>query len=190
VSKKNFQKAAKLKITLITPLKENQKTLRKQVIFGCKRQRPVKVHRDSVTKEHGRIEGRAYELYPATPMLDKWEEWGIKRVVKVTRYRHEIGEKPTIEEVYYVSNGRLTLRKFAKYIRKHWYVENKLNYVKDVTFREDSSIKRVHPHNFSALIDISLNILRKHWEKNIRSTRYSCAWNFEKALELCGIEQD
>jgi predicted transposase YbfD/YdcC len=176
---------------LITTLKDNQEILRKQVVFGCQRQKAVKTYREAVKKEHGRIEQRTYELYHASPMLDKWkEEWGIKRVIKVTRWRHKLGGDPAVEESYYVSNGRLTVRKFAKYIRKHWFVENKVNYVKDVTFREDQTTKRVRPHNFSVLIDFAMNLLRRNGKKNIRSARYTCAWNLKKALNLCGVERE
>jgi predicted transposase YbfD/YdcC len=189
VSKKNFELASKFNLTLISQLKDNHETLHKQVIFGCQRQSPLKTYTESVKKEHGRIEQRTYALYCAFPMLDKWKkEWKIKRIIQVTRYRHKLGEDPTIEESYYVSNGKLTVRKFAKYIRKHWFIENKVNYVKDMTFREDGTTKRIRPHNFSTLIDFAMNLLRKRSEKNIRSARYSCAWNIGKALDCCGIK--
>jgi hypothetical protein len=64
---------------------------------------------------------------------------------------------------------------------------DKVNYVKDVTFREDSTTKRVRPQNFSVLIGLAMNLLRRKGEKNIRSARYACVYKFGKILDFYDI---
>ena len=49
------------------------------------------------------------------------------------------------------------------YIRQHWLIENGLNYVKDVSFLEDSSKRHINPVNFSRCISFALNIIRKNF---------------------------
>lgn len=49
-------------------------------------------------------------------------------------------------------------------IRRHWGIENRLHYVKDVTFKEDDSkIKSGNaPENFSLIRNIVINIFRNN----------------------------
>jgi hypothetical protein len=210
--KKTLELASDLELTLITQVKNNQKKLSDQIKHGCKTQKPLADVEDEATKEHGRIEHRKYELYNASPMLDKWPEWKIRYIIKVTRYREELGISKSIEESYYVTNGpftdplsllnraelaelgkgtkktermrnKLLIQQYSTGIRKHWYVENKLNYVKDEIFKEDLTTKRVRPHNFSILMSLAMNAMRRRNETNIRTTRYALAMNLSKLLD-------
>jgi len=72
------------------------------------------------------------------------------------------------------------------YIRKHWFVENKLHYVKDVAFLEDRLRKEKKADRFSMCIDISLNILRKMKVKNIKGALYDNSMNIHKMLLFFG----
>ena len=49
-----------------------------------------------------------------------------------TRDRH-----PFTETVYYLSSQNLTADTYMTFIRGHWAIENRLHWVKDVTFHED-----------------------------------------------------
>jgi predicted transposase YbfD/YdcC len=121
-------------------------------------------------------------------MLDKWKsEWPhISKIVKVTRLRQKanVDAEASVTESYYVSNHNLTAGEFAKYIREHWFVENKLHHVKDSTFREDFSMKIVKPFVFSCIVDFAM-LLLKHWKiSNFRDAIYrfslDCSSLFEK----------
>jgi hypothetical protein len=160
--------------------------LHKQVIHGCNVYQPIEVIADDVTKEHGRIEHRKYELYNAVPILEKWPEWGIRKIIKVTRYREEISKPPVISESYYVTNGDLPLKILAKVIREHWFIENKRHYVKDVVFREDYARRRINPYPFSFCIDIALNICKMQDTKSIRSSLIENGLNFNKLMNNYG----
>jgi predicted transposase YbfD/YdcC len=179
--KKTFELAEKAKAILVTQVKDNQKSLKKQTEHGCAIQKPIGKYADEIDKQHGRIEKREYELFDASPMLDKWKsDWPyIRQVVKVTRFRQEIRKEPTIEIAYYVTNGQLEVEELAGCIRDHWFIENKLHHVKDRTFREDYTTKRVNPWIFSTIIDFGLNIMKRKNVDNVRSSLYENVLDFE-----------
>lgn len=64
--------------------------------------------------------------------------------------------------VYYISSLKLEAEKFAAGIRKHWEIENRLHYVKDVVFKEDHSpISQINAAtNLSIITTIAINLLR------------------------------
>jgi hypothetical protein len=172
--------AEKAGATLITQVKGNQKSLQKQIIHGTKIQRAVDFFEEPVDKAHGRIEQRKYEVFEINPMLNKWrKDWPyIRRVIRVTRFRSW-----KINISYYVSNGILSAQEFGKYIRRHWFIENKLHYVKDTAFREDKCCKRVNPYVFSSLIDWAINLLKLKNVKSINQELYINTMNLEAAMK-------
>ena len=75
---------------------------------------------------------------------------------------------------YFGSQGVTTAESFAKAVRSHWCIENSLNWVLDVTFREDDCrVRKDHaPHNFAALRQFALALLRQdtQYPKRRRAT--------------------
>jgi predicted transposase YbfD/YdcC len=185
--KKTFECADLAQAILLTQVKENHKTLLKQLEHGCHIQRPLAFHDDGWEKAHGRLERRQYEVFSSRPMLDKWQnEWGsIEQVIRVTRFRQRLNskQKETEEVHYYASNRSLSADISSQAIRRHWYIENKLHYVKDVAFQEDANIKRVNPFVFSTCIDFALNRLRKNGCKNIKNKIYEISLNIENLIK-------
>ena len=59
------------------------------------------------------------------------------------------------------------------YSRRHWSIENRLHYVRDVTFREDSSQFRPGnaPRNVATFRKLSVNTIRYAGRVNIAYTR-------------------
>ncbi|MGW3655135.1 ISAs1 family transposase [Streptomyces sp. NPDC005151] len=118
------------------------------------------VHKES-ERGHSRLE---------TPVT-KAVTWGdlafpyVRQVARVVRHRTvEASGKRTREIVYLITD--LTSRRaapetFARYARGHWGVENKIHYVRDVTFGEDAArIRTGHgPQNISTLRSIAINFL-------------------------------
>ena len=78
--------------------------------------------------------------------------------------------------------AKLSAKSYAKAIRGHWGIENKLHYVKDTAFREDSHIKRINPYIFSFLIDFCLNIIRSNNTTSIRQFLFEASLNFKNIL--------
>lgn len=75
----------------------------------------------------------------------------------------------------------------AKIIQGHWGIENKVNHVKDVLFKEDSSRIRVNPGIFARLRSFSLNILRSKNIENISQARFLNCLNINFTLNYKGI---
>jgi hypothetical protein len=119
-------------------------------------------------------------------MLKKWQnDWGlVTNIIRVTRYRERLNspQESTQEVHYYVSNRLLPVEKYARAIRQHWYIENKLHHVKDVAFQEDRGLRRVNPALFSTCIDFALNRLRYSGELNIKGKLYEISLNIKNLL--------
>ena len=60
----------------------------------------------------------------------------------------------------------------AQAIRDHWAIENRSHYVRDGSFREDSSRIRCNPAIFARLRSFASNILRFNGVENVCDTRY------------------
>lgn len=86
---------------------------------------------------------------------------GLKQFVSVQRVVNRNGKKRE-EVAYFISSRKSNAFLYAQGVRLHWEIENSLHYVKDVTFKEDSSkIKRGNaPQNISTIKNIAINILR------------------------------
>ncbi|MDR3285203.1 MAG: transposase [Holosporales bacterium] len=99
-------------------------------------------------------------------------------------YREELNVgKPTVTDNYYVCNKELSIEEFAKYIRQHWGIENKLHYVKDVTMREDFTTKRRNPFIFSFCMAAVLNIMRVKNETNISEALHINGMRLSECIE-------
>ena len=117
-----------------------------------------------VDKGHGRLEIRSYEACNELSESIK-EEWkGAKTALKVERQR-EVKGKISVETVYGITSldlSRVSLKKIASYWRGHWFIENKLHYVRDVTLGEDKC--RVRKGNGSQVLaslrNVVLNLFR------------------------------
>lgn len=118
----------------------------------------------------------------------------VKTVVQVDRriIKYDSkgkGKTVSIETSYYVSNVTLTAKQSYQMIRKHWWIENKVHYVKDVSMVEDKSRIRVNAQNMIILRDIGLNLIRK----NISSKEYvkneliSNCMNLSRVLAYRGL---
>lgn len=73
--------------------------------------------------------------------------------------------------------------------RAHWSIENRLHWVRDVTFDEDRSRVRKHagPHVMASLRNVALSLLRLAGATNIAQALRRCAWQRALPLRLIGI---
>ena len=58
----------------------------------------------------------------------------------ITRNYRKINNEVSIQEKYYISDLKLSRQEFAKVVRGHLAIENKLHWILDVHFREDWSL--------------------------------------------------
>lgn len=189
--KKTFEAAKEADATLITQVKDNQETLRKQLEHGSKIQKPIEIFESDWECAHGRIEKRTYKVYNAQPCLRKFLEWReIRQFIVVDRIREIKGGKRSEERPIYVCNNNLSAKNYSEYIRLHWGIENKLHYVKDVSFLEDTTKHHINPVSFSTCISFALNIIRKNFDfsskktPSIRGILVENAMNLENVLNF------
>ena len=84
------------------------------------------------------------------------------------------------ERRYYLSSLPLDARLFARAVRCHWHVENRLHWVLDVVFHEDlSRLRSGHgPRNMATVRHMALNLLRGARDKHsLKVRRKSVAWD-------------
>lgn len=96
---------------------------------------------ETVERQKGRLEKRQVSVFTILPAhKELWQD--IKTSIKVVRSgsRKEKGKTIHYRNVsYYMSDIILNASSFAKAIRQHWSIENKLHWVKDAIFKEDKS---------------------------------------------------
>jgi predicted transposase YbfD/YdcC len=146
---------------------------------------------ETVEKDHGRLEIRRY--YQSTELdwfadFKKWE--GLQSVGLVEAIRESKGQR-TVERRYYLSSLPLAVAQFARAVRGHWGVENKLHWVMDVCFREDQSRARTGyaAENLATLRRLALNLLRqeKTKKRGIKGKQLNASWDHAYLLRLIGI---
>lgn len=146
---------------------------------------------ETVEKDHGRFEIRRY--YQSTALgwfadQGKWE--GLKSVGMVESTREWKG-KTTVERRYFLSSLPLGIETFARAVRGHWGVENKLHWVLDVCLREDQSRARTGyaAENLATLRRLALNMLKREKTKKrgIRGKQLNASWDHPYLLRLLGI---
>jgi predicted transposase YbfD/YdcC len=146
---------------------------------------------ETVEKDHGRLETRRY--YQSAELdwfadQGKWE--GLKSVGMVEAIR-EINGTRSVERRYYLSSLPLNVELFARAVRGHWSVENKLHWVLDVCFREDQSRVRTGyaAENLATLRRLALNLLKREKTKKrgIKGKQLNAGWDHTYLLRLLGI---
>ena len=146
---------------------------------------------ETVEKDHGRLETRRYFQSDQLNWFadrSKWE--GLKSVGMVESTR-EVDGKTTVERRYYLSSLPLGAETFARAVRSHWGVENKVHWVMDVCFREDQSRARAGyaAENLATLRRLALNLLKREKTKKrgIRGKQLNASWDHAYLLRLLGV---
>jgi predicted transposase YbfD/YdcC len=147
---------------------------------------------ETVEKDHGRIETRRYYQSDHLEWFADKAKWeGLVSVGMVESIR-EIGGKATVERRYYLSSLKLEVGTFARAVRGHWGVENKLHWVMDVCFGEDQSRARqgYAAENLAALRRLALNILKqeKTKKRGTRGKMLNASWDHPYLLKLLGVQ--
>ena len=97
------------------------------------------------------------------------------------------------EVVYGVTSLQGTGKRAAKallaLVRGHWTVENRLHWVRDVTYDEDRSQVRTKngPRAMATLRNMAMSLLRLAGASYIASANRWCNWNVEGSLRLLGL---
>lgn len=145
----------------------------------------------TVEKDHGRLETRRYYQ---SDYLDwfadraKWE--GLKSCGMVESIR-EVNGQVTTERRYYLASLNSAVETFARAVRNHWGVENKVHWIMDVCFREDQSRARAGyaAENLATLRRLALNLLKrdKTKKRGIKGKQLNAGWDHAYLLRLLEI---
>jgi hypothetical protein len=188
LSKKTFEAAAAANAHLIVQLKDNQPTLCQKVEAACNTAMPLSGVQTVDENRRNRHETRTIAVFDATPAVSgtEWEPY-VAAVIQVERsvlaFQPATGLwKASAETSFYLSNRPVEANHAAVAIRKHWLIENKLHYTRDVTLREDASRIRKNPGIFARIRSFAYNILRFNQSDTIAQDRYAAALGGLKSL--------
>ena len=137
----------------------------------------------SVSTDHGRRSRRTIKaaLAPA------WIGFaGAAQVAQVRRTVTKKGKK-TVEVVYLITSDRdASPATLAAWIRGHWEIENKLHWVRDVTYQEDKSLVRTGnaPRVMASLRSLAISLLRLDGHSNIAAANRHHARDPQRTLNL------
>jgi predicted transposase YbfD/YdcC len=149
---------------------------------------------ETVEKDHGRLEIRRYYQSDQLGWFADRRKWEALRSVGLVESVRELGGKTTVERRYYLSSLVLDVATFARAVRGHWGVENKLHWVMDVCFREDQSRVRTGyaAENLATLRRLALNLLKRERTKKrgIRGKQLNASWDHAYLLRLLGVQPE
>jgi len=146
---------------------------------------------ETVEKDHGRLETRRYYQSDELGWFADQDQWEGLRTVGVVESIREVGGQRTIERRYFLCSLGLAVQEFARAVRGHWGVENKLHWVMDVCFGEDQSRARAGyaAENLATLRRLALNLLRqdKTTQRGIKGKQLNAGWNNAYLQQILGI---
>jgi predicted transposase YbfD/YdcC len=146
---------------------------------------------ETVEKDHGRVEIRRYYQSEQLDWFADRSKWEGLRSVGMVESVREVGGKSTVERRYYLASLCSGVETFARAVRSHWGVENKVHWVMDVCFREDQSRARAGyaAENLATLRRLALNLLKREKTKKrgIRGKQLNASWDHAYLLRLLGI---
>ena len=151
---------------------------------------PQGTHHTRTGIGHGRAEQRVIEVLAAPDHLGFP---GGAQVFQITRYRtnRTIGARQT-ETAYGITSLRPDQAgptHIAAYLRGHWQIENRLHWVRDVTYGEDASRLRTGtaPRAMASLRNLAISALRQTGHTNIAAGLRHMARDPARPLQLLGI---
>jgi len=183
----------------ILPVKANQKTVQHAIAEAFVPAQVAKGHQAIGLEEafasstiigHGRIESRYL-----TVTSDLNDYLDFPHVQQVFRLQRIIQHQATGQLSYQVSFGITSLsreccspEKLLDLVRSHWHIENRLHYVRDVTFHEDAcQIRHTKRQRLLATLNnLVIGLIRRcdQFDYIPEARRYFDA-NYDEAFQLC-----
>ena len=140
----------------------------------------------------GRIEERRLKASTAMEGYSAWP--GLKRVLKmerkITKKRTGVSRQEEAYAITSLDERRASAEQLLKLWREHWHIENKLHYVRDVTFKEDKSMVKAGkiPQVMAALRNAAISLMRASGATNIARACRRYAAQPGLALSAIGLD--
>jgi hypothetical protein len=121
--------------------------------------------------------------------LNEWAHWpALAQVGRLTSLRRRKGQT-TIETSYIITSlspEHATPAQLLALVRGHWGIENRLHWVRDVTFDEDRCQIRTGaaPQVMAALRNLVIGLFRLRGLRNIAAALRTHAWHAQRAIAL------
>ena len=137
----------------------------------------------SVSTDHGRRARRTIKAVLAPAWI------GFAGAAQVAQLRRTVTKngKKTVEVVYLITSDRdAGPETLAAWVRGHWDIENKLHWVRDVTYQEDKSLVRTGnaPRVMATLRSLAISLLRLDGHANIAAANRHHARDPQRTLKL------
>jgi len=150
---------------------------------------------ETASQHGGRLETRRLA---ASAALAGYSDWpGLRQVLRLERrvVAKATGAVLRQETAYAVTSltpAEAAPAQLLALWRGHWAIENKLHYVRDVTFDEDRSSARVGtvPQCMAAFRNLAIGLLRTLGATNIAAATRRCAAQPARALAALGLPND
>jgi len=151
---------------------------------------------ETIDKGHGRIETR--RIWVSDELTADFLDFPhVKQVLRIERKATRLDgsplpNRPGTEIVFAVTSADSTKaspKRLLELNREHWGIENKLHWVRDVTFDEDRSQvgRRSAAHAMASLRNIAINLLRVAGATNIAAALRRCVTHAPEVLRLIGV---
>lgn len=182
----------------VLPIKGNQKNLQQAIADAfvpasvAKGHQPIGLDESFVFETsigHGRIETRY--LTVTSDLNDYLDFPHVQQVFRLQRViQHQATGKITYQVVFGItslSQGLCSPEKLMAFVRTHWHIENRLHYVRDVTFHEDACrIRHTKRQRLLATLNNLVIGLIRRWERfdYVPEARRYFAVNYDEAFQL------
>jgi predicted transposase YbfD/YdcC len=149
------------------------------------------LHAETIDRAHGRIEHRCLTVSTALVGYSDWP--GLQQVFRLDRETllRSTGEtrRETVYGLTSLDPARADAHRLLRIIRHHWRIENRLHWVRDVTFDEDRSQVRCGstPEVMATFRNTAVGLLRLAGETNIAAATRRLAASPWSALALIGL---
>ena len=180
----------------LLPVKDNQPRLRQDIalVFAHADRLADTITSAQTTDQHGgRIETRRLRTSTA---LQGYLDWpGHQQVMEMRRtVTHKRTGQTRCEVAHAITSlapERATAAELLELWRAHWHIENRLHWVRDVTFDEDRSQARAGhvPQVMATLRNIAISLLRVGGAENIAAACRRFAARPALALAAVGIRR-
>ena len=178
----------KLQAETVLTVKGNQPTLYADLATYFADPQARYVQAQTVDRRRGRLEVRSIKV---STEMNAYLAAGwpfVAQVAQLTRTVTKAG-KTTSEVVYLIttlSASKASPERLLELNRGHWSVENRLHYVRDVSFKEDRSRLRTGhaPQVMAALRNLAITLIHRFGSSQITATRRHFASCPQEALAL------